>query len=335
MLKEKILFLLISSVFSLSIYAQDPHFSQYFSSPLTISPANTGNMTGPSRIAANFRNQWQGVGSPYLTGTFSIETEILKNKMGEGNKLALGFLGLFDKTFGGAYKSNYFSASVGYHLWINEDMTNKLSIGFQTSLANKTLDFNNLSFAEQFTSGGFNLALPSNQTFTSGKINFIDFNTGIMYTHASELNSYYFGTSLYHVTQPVESFLSKTDYRLPIRVTFNGGTSFNMGAYDKLHLSGLVMVQGSVHSYMFGAAYEYALPVESTNVSLMFGSYYRLKDAIIPYVGLKRNDFQIGISYDATISNLNLGSTKNRSLELSMVCNFKDNSDYKKNVPWY
>ena len=335
MFRKRILFLFIYSICSLSLYAQDPHFSQYFSSPLTISPASTGNMTGPSRIAANFRNQWQGIGTPYLTGTFSFETEILKNKMGEGNKLAIGFLGLFDKTFGGALKSNYFSTSVGYHLWINEDMTDKLSIGFQTTFANKTLDFTKLTFAEQFTSGGFNTSLPSNQNFSNGTVNYIDFNTGLMYTHITDLNSYYFGTSLYHITQPVESFFSKTNYRLPIRLTFNGGMAFNVGELNKIHISALGMIQGSVGIYMIGSAYETALPVESEDMSLMLGGYYRFKDAIIPYVGIKKNNFQVGISYDATISSLNLGSTKNRSFEISMIYNFQDKSDYKKYVPWY
>ena len=335
MFKEQFLFLLFCSIYTLSTYAQDPQFSQYFSSPLSLNPANTGNMIGPKRIASNFRNQWQGIGNPYLTGTFSFETQILKKKMGEGNKLALGFLGLFDKTIGGAYKSNYFSTSVGYHLWLNQDMTDKLSIGFQTTLANKTLDYNNLSFAEQFTSGGFNLTLPSNQTFTNGVINYIDFNTGIMYTHVTEVMSYYFGTSIYHITQPVESFLTKNGNRLPIRMTLNGGMVFNIGEFDKVHLSGLWMKQGSVSQSVFGAAYEWALPVGPVDMSLMLGSYFRFNDAIIPYMGIKKKDFQIGISYDITTSNLNLGSTRNRSFELSMIYNFPDNSQYKKYVPWY
>jgi hypothetical protein len=34
------------------VYVQDPHFYQYFSSPLTLNPANTGNFDGPYQVAA-------------------------------------------------------------------------------------------------------------------------------------------------------------------------------------------------------------------------------------------------------------------------------------------
>jgi len=335
MYRKQLLLLITIVIIQLSVYGQDPQFSQYFSSPLTLNPANTGGMSGVKRLAANFRNQWQGIGNPYLTGTFSFESQILKKRMGEGNKLAIGFLGLFDKTIGGAYKSNYFSTSVGYHLWLNEDMTDKLSIGFQTTLVNRTLDYNNLSFAEQFVSGGFNTTLSNNQTFINGSINYFDFNTGLLYAHITESMSYYFGSSIYHITQPVESFLSKNGNKLPIRLTLNGGAVLNAGEVDRLHLSALWMSQGSVSQAVFGAAYELVMPGADGDRSLMLGSYYRMKDAFIPYVGIKLKDMQIGISYDATISSLNLGKTKNRSFEVSLLYNFPDNSQYKKYVPWY
>ena len=38
--------------------AQDPNFSQFFASPLTLNPALTGKFDGVYRIAGNYRNQW-------------------------------------------------------------------------------------------------------------------------------------------------------------------------------------------------------------------------------------------------------------------------------------
>ena len=38
--------------------AQDPHFTQYFTSPLTLNPALTGLVQGDLRFAANYRQQW-------------------------------------------------------------------------------------------------------------------------------------------------------------------------------------------------------------------------------------------------------------------------------------
>ena len=41
-----------------SVQAQDPAFSQFFASPLTLNPALTGKFNGTLRVAGNYRNQW-------------------------------------------------------------------------------------------------------------------------------------------------------------------------------------------------------------------------------------------------------------------------------------
>ena len=55
-MKKLILFIAVLLVHGYS-YAQDPHFSQFFASPLTINPANTGNFSGSLRAALNSRTQ--------------------------------------------------------------------------------------------------------------------------------------------------------------------------------------------------------------------------------------------------------------------------------------
>ena len=49
--------------------AQDLHFSQWFNSPLSTNPANTGFIPQADyRLGANYRNQWSTIMSvPYKT----------------------------------------------------------------------------------------------------------------------------------------------------------------------------------------------------------------------------------------------------------------------------
>ena len=56
-----------------SANAQDPSFSQFFSSPLNVNPALTGKINGDWRMIANFRDEWIGPASPYVTGTVSYD----------------------------------------------------------------------------------------------------------------------------------------------------------------------------------------------------------------------------------------------------------------------
>ena len=48
--------------------AQDLHFSQFFNSPLTTNPANTGFIPDANyRVGINYRSQWTSVPAPYTT----------------------------------------------------------------------------------------------------------------------------------------------------------------------------------------------------------------------------------------------------------------------------
>jgi type IX secretion system PorP/SprF family membrane protein len=332
---KTIRFLIFFCGFSISLKAQDPHFSQYFSSPLTLNPANTGNFDGTSRIASNFRNQWQGIGDPFQTGTISYDAEIFAEKVGEGNKLAAGVMGLYDKALGGKFRSNYLSASLAYHLQLDEDHTKRLSIGFQSTFANKRIDPLGISFANQFSSFGFNLDMPSNEFIANNNVNYLDWNAGMMYNHSGENGSFYIGTSAYHLTTPSESFLNNKTADIPIRFTAHAGATRFIGEYGVVMGSSIFMKQGASRELTFGMAYGQYLSSIMNNVAIYLGGWYRNRESVIPYFGLMYNNLQLGLSYDVVTSGLNLAKTQNRSFEVSVIYSFKENSDYKRFIPWY
>ena len=65
---------------SVALQAQDPHFSQFFSSPLTLNPAFTGKFSGTWRLAANNRDQWPSIPKAYVTTSASFDMAILKSR---------------------------------------------------------------------------------------------------------------------------------------------------------------------------------------------------------------------------------------------------------------
>jgi type IX secretion system PorP/SprF family membrane protein len=333
---SKYFFSVISFLFICVIsYAQDPHFSQYFTSPLTLNPANTGNFSGPGRLSSNFRNQWQGIGKPYITGTASFDTEIFKDRENKSDKIAFGVTALYDRTSGGLLSSNYLNASVAYHFSLDADAKSRLSIGFQGGLASKRLDFAKISFADQFTSNGFDLNLPSNQTFGLGTLTYGDINTGLMYNYAGETGSLYLGASACHLTRPKESFLNNNVNRLPIRYTIHGGGGFNIGIDGSIYGSGLFMSQGNISQAVIGLAYGKQIPSALDDIRVFAGTWYRNKDAVIPYLGYIYNNFQFGLTYDINISQLSSSISRYRSFEVSMIYIFLDKSEYRRFVPWY
>jgi hypothetical protein len=77
--------------------AQDPNFSQFFASPLTLNPAMTGKFDGVYRVAGNYRNQWPTIYKAFTTYTASFDMGILKNRIPEYDQLGVGILGFSDQ----------------------------------------------------------------------------------------------------------------------------------------------------------------------------------------------------------------------------------------------
>ena len=68
------------------VAAQDPSFSQFFASPLTLNPALTGKFNGDLRAAGNYRNQWPDVNRAYITSTVSVDLPILQGFLPEDDQ---------------------------------------------------------------------------------------------------------------------------------------------------------------------------------------------------------------------------------------------------------
>ena len=311
----KIFFITACIIYSFSACAQDPHFSQYQASPLTLNPAMTGYFDGDFRINGNFRQQWWSVGSPYITGTISYDTKLMRAKL-KNDVFGIGVLGLYDQSLNGGFKSSNISVSASYHKSLDRDNKNKVGIGFQMTYASRAINSEHLSFASQFNGSGFNTNLPSNENFGSLHQSYFDINAGLMYMYEDDKTQFYVGASLYHIGTPNISFLKTDVYPLPQRYTIHAGSKFILDDNNnELFIGGLFMQQASATDKMLGAAYGF-----SANATTMVyaGLWYRFEDAYVPYVGLSSGNFQLGLSYDVLNSGLKSYSSKNGSFELSL-----------------
>src|ERR671926_1161622 len=81
--------------------AQDPNFSQFFASPLTLNPALTGKFNGDLRVAGNYRNQWPTINNAYTTYTLSADGGILKSRIPEFDQFGIGIMAFSDKSGNG------------------------------------------------------------------------------------------------------------------------------------------------------------------------------------------------------------------------------------------
>src|ERR1700748_3390670 len=101
--------------------AQDPGFSQFYASPLTLNPALTGKFNGVVRVAGNYRNQWPAINNAFITSTISVDAPIMTNKLPDNDTWGIGLMAMTDKTASGVLNSNFVSFSTAYHKSLDED----------------------------------------------------------------------------------------------------------------------------------------------------------------------------------------------------------------------
>lgn len=314
--------------------AQDPHFSQFFSSPLTLNPALTGKFYGTYRITGNYRNQWPTISNAFTTATASADFHIMQNNIASNDTWGLGFFGYSDNSSNGAVKFNYAGVSTAYHKGLDEDGMHSIGGGIQVTYANMLINTSELKFADQLTSSGFTGV--TSEVFSSStlKSNYVDVNAGLLYNGStSDKNNFYFGVSMYHINRPEQSFTG-AQYVLSPRTTFHGGGYFPLGESTTLHLSALQMLQGGASETMFGGAIQLtANPDMQKPASFYFGSWVRFNDAIIPYLGLEFDDFRFGMTYDYNTSSLKTASQNRGGIEISLIYIHRPNTDKPVNCP--
>ena len=288
--------------------AQDVHFSQYFTSPLTLNPALTGLVPDDLRFAANYRTQWSSVSTnPYVTGTASFDMAILKGKLAEGDALGVGAMVIYDKSGSGGLENTTAALSLAYHKGFGRDKLQHISIGAQTYFVQKSLDWSKLTFEDQFDPATGGTPYATKENTANGNISYPDFNVGAMYSgQIGEHATAYMGLSYYHLTQPVESFIGD-NHQIHARTTGYLGGSFDLNENTVLYASALYQTQASATEILVGAAVGFIMnpghDLEyQRNTVLYLGGWYRNDDALIPYIAIEWSKMRIGVSYDVNVS---------------------------------
>jgi type IX secretion system PorP/SprF family membrane protein len=334
---KKITILLgLNVITALGLTAQDLHFSQFFNTPLTTNPANTGFIPDADyRIGAHYRNQWSSImATPYKTVSAFVDFQVMRNQL-ENGWLGLGAVILSDRAGSGSLRSTKAYGSIAYHQMLG--LSSLVSAGFNIGWANKTIDQSKLKFPDQFDGKFFDNTLPTSVVLTNNNVNYLDVQAGMNYAYFPQENVYInAGYSIQHVNRPRESFFNDqtNNGRIPMR-----HTGFVNGIFK---LSDRVIVNPNAYFSMQARATELVLGMNANyNLSefgerqLLAGVYYRLGDAVIPMVGLEISNIQFTFSYDVTLSGLSKFNGYRGASELSIIKKgfYPDNVDRKSLCP--
>jgi type IX secretion system PorP/SprF family membrane protein len=303
---------------------QDPNFSQFFSSPLNINPALTGHINNDWRVIANFRDQWIGPASPYVTGTISHDRKIFQNKTlfddgDDGNYGGIGGMFMYDQAMAGIVKSTYASLNGAYSVRLSGDqVTHRVAAGFGIAYGNRAVDFSKLNFEEQFNEAGFDMNMPSKEEALSNMKPYISLNAGLLYNIATERSNFDLGVAGFHLNNPKQTFLQDRNQTLAMRKVIHANYETYLSDIVVLNTNAIYQWQDEAYYYSLGGAFGYILPTEETTI-VNAGLWYWSQNAFTPYLGLVYGNMQFGASYDFTISSLRDTRRKPNTWEISII----------------
>jgi type IX secretion system PorP/SprF family membrane protein len=318
----------LAAVAPVVLQAQEPNFSQFIASPMSINPALVGSSDADWRAVSNIRRQWIGNISPYSTQTISIDGKLKTLK--DQSYFGIGGMMLAEKAMDGLYKSNFVNLNASYHQAL-DDNGNGISVALGVVNNSTRVDLGGLTFDEQLTSTGFNQALPITETNLGNSTSFTSATAGLLYTYDAEFSFLNVGISGYRFVKTKRSLMNDPTKKISPRYSAHAdfGTAINdiiSANFSALHLiqdGASVTSLGAIMGIQHGAGGFGENKVRMVN----FGLYYRVNDAITPYVGYVFNGFQFGLSYDVSASSSKTGSINYKSVELSFM--------YKKYLPTY
>lgn len=317
---RKLLVCICALLASQMVKAQDPHFSQFFASPLTLNPAFTGKFSGTWRLAANHRDQWPSIPKAYVTTSASLDFPILKSKIPEKDVFGVGISGLTDASANSILKLNYGSVSMSYHKALDENGYSTIGAGFQATYSSLSIDQSKTTFETMLTQNGFTNEGGREYLQNGNNQSYFDINAGLLYSGSTNgENNFYLGASMYHINRPKVGFISKNWY-LSGRISAHAGGSFPLSDLLTVHASVIHQMQNKASETTLGAAIAANLSQDPEKPSAIYiGSWVRLNDAVVPYLGLEFGGLRIGVSYDFNISNLKAATQSRGGSEFSII----------------
>lgn len=277
--------------------AQDPHFSQFYANPTFLNPALTGS-TECARFNLNYRNQWPSIPKAYVTYSASYDQVVPIISSGIG----VSFMG--DKSGDGAISRTHVSGFYSYKLKVSENTW--MSVGFQGTFSQQKLDWNKLIFGDQIDPGSGNIGPTSETPPPNLDKSYVDFSAGAIVYYADK---FFGGIAVHHLTQPDVVYYDNSSNKIPMKITFHGGTRINLseGGFESYNEKDLILSPSILYQQQdkfkqlnIGAYINRYPFVGGLWIRNNFGN----TDAAVILVGLQHENYKIGYSYDFSLSKL-------------------------------
>lgn len=295
-----ILTLSLVTLSAVMTWAQDFHYSQFFTNQMVLNPALTGLYQNDFGVSGIYRTQWNAIDAQYENYAFCGDAKL---NVGPG-KLGIGGIMLRDVLPSAKYSATTAMLSGAYHFFLDYPEKHLLSVGVQLGWTAKTFSpGNDLYFGNQYSNYQLDLNLANNEALQSQTINSFNINAGANYKLKIDYRTRLsLGGNLNSISTPNESFASdKNANQLGIR--YLGYAMLDFELNNKIILSPKVFYANQSRGQDLNLGLLATYKFKNCTYA-QIGAFNRLKDAGIGMLGFGWQSYLLRASVDFTTSSL-------------------------------
>lgn len=313
-MKNLILFVLLFFA-SISLFAQDIHFSQFFETPLYRNPALAGIVTGDYRVQAVYRSQWNSIANAYKTASLNAE---YKMHVAGDDYMTIGVQAFYDKAGTTNLTTTHLLPAINYHKSISNERNQYISVGFMGGLVQRSFDRSKMTTNSQYN------GVADMETNAQSQYSYLDGSAGISFNTSINDNpddNLAVGVAYHHFNQPKNSFFANSGIVLSPKWNFSADVRFNLSEYSLLTIHTDHLRQGSYQETVGGFLYGLKIGpyTDEPDYIVSAGGFLRWNDAMIPTIKIDYKPFAFALSYDVNISQLKGSSYGRGGFELSLT----------------
>lgn len=327
---HRILIILFFLFFNLIASGQDAIFSQFYHNPLSTNSALTGIFNGKARVGTSLRSQWYNITPNASFNTKSLYGDLRFNILGD-DYFSVGAIIMDDNAginnIGNLY--GHLSLSYSKHLFSDKysKKTQYLIFGFQVGFGKSYFSDGQFLFGTHFNK--FTEKLDKN--LNSGEMPLVsrlypNLNAGLLWYITGRKGSIYLGGNMQHLNRPNVSLIKGGTSKLFMRYTINiGGEIVLENGFSLLPAFNINMQDPFVQTVLGSfIRYEY---YKSDRNAFRIGAWTRISNElegmsftdIIFSTILEFNKFELGLSYDVSISEMNRINDYKGAFEISLI----------------
>jgi type IX secretion system PorP/SprF family membrane protein len=288
---------------TLSLSAQDVEFSQFYATKNYLNPAFTA-LSNDQTITSTYRNQWPSIKNAYDSYFVSYDRRI------KGKDAGIGLYYLGDIAGEGALLKQ--SLAFQFSKQIRLSRNAYASFGLKGSLNTISIQWDQLVWGDMLDARN-GIVYPTNQQQGSRNEKYFDTGAGFIF-YSDKLQG---GMSVEHINRPEHGLLSVYNTeRIPLRYKLHMGGNIPLQAVPN---APAINIAPQMIYTRQGTSQQLAVGAYLTYTQFTIGTWYRVKDSFIVLVGMVKDGFRIGYSYDLGANKLisHTGGTHEISLSYS------------------